>query len=276
MLLHQRRGVLLHRQRDLRGSWEAIQRAEYELELLRGLVREEEGAYAEALETYSRARALAEHLADDALLAQVERQFAALHGRRAELAEAVAHAKRSIAIYERIGDRVSLEKLRSNLAAIYVQTEQFHEALAVGTPTYAFFQAVRDPYFSAVTAANLAEASFGIGDLEQATTYARAVLESGDTFAAPYANYTLGQVALRRGQISAAGERFRESMQQAIRNDDPYMAAYAQRSLGETLLAAGDTAAAESHITRALEDFRRFGIAGEVAATEKLLTLVKG
>jgi hypothetical protein len=57
VLLHQRRGVLLHRQRDLRGSWEAIQRAEYELELLRGLVREEGGAYAEALEAYSRARA---------------------------------------------------------------------------------------------------------------------------------------------------------------------------------------------------------------------------
>jgi tetratricopeptide (TPR) repeat protein len=270
-LLHQRRGVLLHRQRNLAGSWQAIQRAEFDLEILRGLVREEEGAYPDALAAYGRALALAEQLADDALLAQAERQFAALHGRREELDAAITHATRAISIYERIGDRVNLEKLRSNLAAIYVQTRRFAEALAIGAPTYAFFQSVRDPYFSAVTAANLAEAAFGAGDLPEATHYAQAVLSIGDTFATPYAHYTLGQVALQQQQTDAAVAGLRESMQQALRNDDPYMAAYAQRALGEALLIAGEPAAAEEHITSALEAFRRFVIPSEVAATEALL-----
>jgi hypothetical protein len=275
VLIHQRRGVLLHRERDLSDSWQAIQRAEFDLEILRGLVREEEGTYPDALAAYGRALALAEQLADDALLAQAERQFAALYGRREELDAAIAHATRAIAIYERIGDRVSLEKMRSNLAAIYVQTRQFEQALAVGAPTYAFFQAVRDPYFSAVTAANLAEAAFGAGDLEAATGYAQAVLTIGDTFAAPYAHYTLGQVALQRCHAEAAAEAFRESRQQAVRNDDPYMAAYAQRALGEALLAANDIAGAEMHLTSALEAFRRFLIPSEVAATEALLVTLQ-
>ncbi len=275
VLLHQRRGVLLHRQRDLAGSWQAIQRAEFDLEILRGLVREEEGAYPDALAAYGRALALAEQLADDALLAQAERQFAALHGRREELDAAITHATRSIAIYEHIGDRLNLEKMRSNLAAIYVQTRQFEEALAIGAPTYDFFQAVRDPYFSAVTAANLAEAAFGAGDLSEATRYAQAVISIGDTFATPYAHYTLGQVALQQQHTDAAVAGFRESMQQALRNDDPYMAAYAERSLGAALLTAGNPAAAEEHITSALEAFRRFVIPSEVAATEALLATLQ-
>lgn len=167
--LHQRRGLLLEHRRNLSASWQEVHRAEFDLEVLRGLLREGEGAYDSALEAYRRARKLAEQLNDDALRAQAERQLAAVYGRRQQLEEAVAHAAQSVAIYERLGDRVNLEKMRSNMAFIYVQTRQFQAALEVGELAYRFFVTVRDPYFAAVTAANLAEASCELGDLGSAT-----------------------------------------------------------------------------------------------------------
>lgn len=274
--LRQRRGLLLMRQRDFSRSWEEIRRAEFELELLRGILRNDEGAYDDALEAHRRARELAEQLDDDTLRAQAERQIAAIHGRRQQLEQAVTHAAQAIAIYERLGDRVSLEKMRSNLAFIYVQTRQFQAAIDAGRPAYDFFIAVRDPYFAAVTGANLAEASFELGDLDGAARFATEVLDLGDRFAAPYARFTLGQIEMARARPAAAAAHFAASMQLAKKNDDPYMVAYAQRALGQAHQAAGDLAAAAQHAGDALALFRQLGISGEVSATEQLVAELAG
>jgi tetratricopeptide (TPR) repeat protein len=269
--LRQRRGLLFQHRRELQASWQEIHCAEFDLEVLRGLVREEEGDYSTALEAYQRARALAEQLDDDALRAQSERWIAAVYGRRQQLEEAVTHAARSIAIYQRIGDRVNLEKMRGNLAFIYVQTRQFRAALDVGVPAYAFFLAIRDPHYAAGAGANLAEASYELGDFESAARYAAEVLELGDRFAAPYVRFTLGQIDLAQHNPPAAIANFSTSMQIAQQNDDPFMVAYAQRSLGQAQLAAGAVATARQQIESALALFRQLDIPGEIAATEQLL-----
>ncbi|NTU81665.1 MAG: ATP-binding protein, partial [Chloroflexales bacterium] len=118
--LHQHRGTLLLHRRDLEASWAEIRRAEFDLEVLRGLLWDEEGTYDQALAAHRRARELAEQIDDDALRGLAERQIARVYGRRQQLEEAVLHAAQAIAIYERMGDRVNLEKMRSNLAFIYV------------------------------------------------------------------------------------------------------------------------------------------------------------
>jgi tetratricopeptide (TPR) repeat protein len=269
--LHQHRGVLLLRQRDLEASWGEIRRAEFDLEMLRGMLLKEEGGYDAALEANRRALALAEQLDDDSLRALAERQTASVYGRRQQLDEAVTHAAQALAIYERMGDRVNEEKVRSNLAFIYVQTRQFQAALDVGQPAYDFFVAVRDPYFAAVTGANLAEASFELGAVEAAERFAREVLALHDRFAAPYAHFTLGQIAMTRGQPAAAVAHVTQSMQLAQQNDDPYMVAYAQRALAQAYRAAGDLGAARQWVQEARTLFRQLRITGEISATEQLL-----
>lgn len=273
--LHQRRGTLLLHQRDLHASWAEVRRAEFDLEVLRGLLHDEEGAYDHALAAHRRARELAEQLDDDALRGLAERQIARVYGRRQQLEAAVTHAAQAIAIYERMGDRVNLEKMRSNLAFIYVQTRQFQAALDVGLPAYNFFVAVRDPYFAAVTGANLAEASFELGNLDSAGRFAREVLGLGDRFAAPYAHFTLGQIALARAQPPMAVADFSRSIQLAEENDDPYMVAYAQRALSQAYHAAGDTAAAEQRGQAALALFQKLDIVSEISATEQLLAVIQ-
>ncbi len=273
--LHQRRGLLYQHRRELSASWQEIYRAEFDLQILRGLLLEEEGKYLDALAAYGQARELAEQLDDNALRAQAGRRIATAHGRRGQLDEAVGAAGQVLAIYERLGDRVNLEKMRSNLSAIYVQASQFRAALEVGAPAYAFFVSVRDPYFAAVTGANLAEASFELGDLDGAARYAARVLELDVRFAAPYAHYTLGQIELARGNPRGAAARFAESMERARQNDDPYMVAYAERSLAEAYLAADNIERAEEHALSALALFRQLGIAGEVAIAERTVAEVR-
>ncbi|MBX0329063.1 hypothetical protein K2Z83_15395 [Oscillochloris sp. ZM17-4] len=269
--LHQRSGMLFNRRRDLKLSWREVERAEFELEVLRGLLRDEEGLYSDALEAFQRARSLADQLEDDSLRAQAERWLATVYGRLEQLDAAITHASNSISIYERMGDRLNLEKMRSNLASIYVQNRQNEAALEAGVPAYAFFQVVRDPYYASATAANLAVASRDLGDLEAASRYANEVLAYAQPFSIPYARFTLGQVEMDRHNLIAAAAHFSASMQSSAQNDDAYMAAYAQRALGEALIAGADAEAGREHILSALAAFRRMEIPSEIAITEALL-----
>lgn len=270
-ILEQRRGMLLLRRRELEQSWQEVRRAEFDLAILHGLLLVEEGSYDAALEANQRALRLAEQVDDDRLRARAERQIAGVYGRRQQLDQGVTHAARAIAIYERLGDQVNLAKMRSNLAFIYVQTRQFQPALEVGRLAYDFFTAMRDPYFTAVTGANLAEASCELGDHAQATDYANQVLALGQQWAIPYAEFTLGQVQLAQQCPGSAIAHFSESMRIAQQNDDPYMVAYAQRALGQAHLAASDPARARREIEAALAIFRQINIPGEIATTEQLI-----
>lgn len=269
--LHHRSGLLYNRRRELKQSWEAVYKTEFELEVLRGLLLDEEGDYDQALEAFRRARIQADRLDDDALRAQTERWLAIVYGRREQLAQAVEHATRSAAIYERLGDRLNLEKMRTNLSSIYNQCRAYEETLAVGVPAYAFFLSVRDPYYAAGTAANLAEASCQLGNLAEAERYANEVLALDQPFTIPYAHFTLGEIALKRGDLQEAITNFAASTEGAKRNEDPYMAAFAQRSLGEAYRAAGNLPAAEAQMREALAVFRQLDLPNEIEITEVIL-----
>lgn len=264
-------GLLHLRRRDLQRSWQEVHRAEFQIELLRGMLRDEEGDYDASLEAYHRAHALADQLDDDALRAQADRGLATTYGRREQLAKAVEHATRAIKIYERLGDRLNLEKLRSNLSSIYVMARAFQAALEIGAPAYAFFTAVRDPLYASGTAANLADAAFCLGDMDAAARYATAVVQMNLPFTIHYGHLTLGKIALSRHNLPDAASHFSTAMEHANENDDRYMAAYCQRALGEAHLLGGDRRMAQEHIQSALEAFRSLGILSEVAETEGML-----
>ncbi len=152
-----------------------------------------------------------------------------------------------------------------------MQTRQFQAALDVGASAYAFFLAIRDPHYAAGTGANLAEASYELGDFDGAARYAAEVLNLGDRFAAPYVRFTLGQLDLAQNNPPAAIANFSTLMQIAQQNDDPFMVAYAQRALGQAQLAADNVSTAPLQIDSALALFRQLDIPGEITATEELL-----
>ncbi|NOK60971.1 MAG: hypothetical protein GFH27_549289n47 [Chloroflexi bacterium AL-W] len=266
-----RQGRLYLHQRELTQSWQGAYRAEYDLRMLRGYLLEEEGCYDKAQQSFEEALKLAKQLQDDAGLAEAERNLAALAGRQQHLDSAIEHAERAMVIYERMGDRVNLEKARSNLSFSYVQAGQFQEAIDVGIEAYTFFRLIREPYFATVTAANIAEAAYGLNDLTKAEQYANEVLSLQEPHTYPYAHFTLGQVKQARRLWQDAYTHFEESRRAAQQNEDVYLMAYALRALGVVAAQMENLPDAQVQLAAALKLFQQMGIDSEIHETEQII-----
>lgn len=267
--------VTIHvQQRRLKQAWQETRIAQFEAERLQGFLQSEQGQYEEAYLSYQRALSLAKSIEEDAGVAQINRDLAIMLGRQGKLGLAQQHVQEAISYYQRIGDRLSVEKMRNTLSGIYFQGGQFAEAIEVAELALPFFQGAELPYWTAVTAATLAEAYYEIGDLDKATTNAQMVLQLEETQSHPYALYTLGLVQRSRQQFAQALQYFREATVVAQTNKDRFMAAYAWRMQGQTLLDQGKPQEAEKTITIALQEFESLDIAPEVEVTKKLLASI--
>lgn len=258
-------------QREMTQAWHEARLVQFEAEHLQGMVRDEQGNYDEAYLHYQRALALAKSVQYAAGVAQVNRELAVILGRQGRVDEAVPHAEEAIAYFVRVGDRMGQEMVRNALAVAHIQAGQFAEAIEVAEPSLTFFEEAQMPFWTAVTAANLAESYYEVGNLNQAQAMAHKVLKTEETHAYPYAQFTLGLVAEAEGVLNTAVTHFTESRNQAQTNDDLYMAAYAWRALGGVLLQQGEAVAGRDALATACRQFKTLGLTAEVEKTERLL-----
>ncbi|MCA9962314.1 MAG: hypothetical protein KC443_24930, partial [Anaerolineales bacterium] len=267
---HYQRGVTHIQQRQLDQAWREAQLAQYEAAHLQAIVKEESGAYAEAIALFESALQFAAEAGHDAGLARTHRELSKTWGRMAQLEKALHHGEEASRFFARIGDRLSQEKMNSSIAAHYFQAGRFADAVRVAEPTVAFFEEARIPYWTAVTASTLAEAYYETGKLAAATTTAYKVLRLEETHTQPYAYYTLGLVARAEEDLDAAAAHFQRSQQHAQENGDRYMEAYAWRIWGEVLRAQGEQVEGGAALETAVQLFTTLGMEQEVAATRRL------
>ncbi|MEM7113020.1 MAG: hypothetical protein AAF614_11350 [Chloroflexota bacterium] len=267
------RSVIQLQQREIDLSMREAQLAQYEVERLQGLLQEELGHYDVAGAAYERALDFAQQAGYKQGVAQTHHELARLFGRQANLDMGVEHAEKAIGYYEQVGDRLSGKKVRNALAAMYVQAGKHAEAAETAVKSFTFFKAAQLPFWTAVTAANLAESHYELGNLDQAEQYAREVIQTEEQHPLPYGLYTLGLIWRQRQAFEQAETHLRHSQKIASQNGDVYMEAYALRTLGELYLAhESRQAEAETTLRQALRQFEQLGIAQEVEATEALLT----
>ena len=164
--LHHRRSMLFVRRRDLSAAWQEVQLADCQLQIVRGILADEEGRYSDAQTIFAAALAQAEALDDQATMALAERHLANAFGRLQELANAERYAHRAIARYEDLGDSFNVARVYDNLAFSYLHGKAVVEGIAAATKALQFFQAAKSVYYSAIVATNLAEAYFDSGDLD--------------------------------------------------------------------------------------------------------------
>lgn len=269
--LHRRRSMLFVRQRDLAAAWQEVERAECQLQIVRGILADEEGRYGEAQQNFERALAQATNLDDQATMALAERHLANTHGRRQELSEAERYAQQAIQRYEALGDSFNVARVYDNLAFSYLHAKAVEQGIESARKAHRFFLAARAVYYSAIVATNLAEAYCDLGDLEQAATYAHQVLDSEERQPLPYALFTLGRLHQQRAQWAHARHSFAESVRVAEENDDKFMAAYARRALGVVLRELGQGETGEAELAQALVLFRALEIPGEIEETARLI-----
>lgn len=259
-------------QREMTEAWREAQLVQYEAEHLQGMVRDEQGNYDEAYLHYQRALALAKRVQYESGIAQVNRELAVILGRQGRVAEAVPHAEEAIRYFARIGDRMGQEMVRNALVVAHIQAGQFTEAIATAEPSLPFFESAQMPFWTAVTAANLAEAYYEVGQLVKAQAMAHKVLQTEETHAYPYAQFTLGLVAEAKDELDTAVAHFTESRDQAQTNEDLFMAAYAWRALGGVLVKQGEMQDGQQALSEAAAQFRVLGLTAEMEKTEQLLT----
>lgn len=268
------RAIIHVQQRRLKQAWHESRIAQYESERLQGFLQSEQGQYDDAYLSYQRAMALAKSIHEDAGVAQINREMAVMLGLGGKLALAEQHAQDAIDYYRQIGDRLTIEKLHNTLSGIFFQAGEFTKAIEFAEIALPFFQGAKLPYWTAVTAATLAEAYFEVGELDKATQNAHLVLNLEETQSHPYALYTLGLVMRAQNEFEQANRYFQEATTISEANQDWFMAAYAWRMQAQTFLDLEMVDKAEMATQKALKGFETLDIVSEIEATKKLATII--
>ena len=266
--LRVKRSTSALRHKDMSMAWHEGQLASYEAENLQGILQDQRGNFAEAQRHYSLALSRAEDLRYEEGIAHTNVNLAVLAGRKGDTETAQSHLEKAVAHYEHIGDTLRREMARINLAATYIQAQQYVQAIAPAQQAFDYFCSISHPYFTAVTASNLAEAYYGSGNWDEAVRYARQVLQLEDVQSYPYALYTLGNVMQAQKEYEQAEQYYEQAAQIAEQNEDEYMSAYAWRGLGQVYKKQKKRQKGETALTRALDLFRRLQLdkeADEVA-----------
>lgn len=267
----QQRAFIHIQQWQMPEAMQEVRLAQYTTEHLQGFVQKNLGNYEEAYLAFHKALALARSTGHEAGMAQTNRELADVLILQSRLDEARLHLQAALDYYEAIGDRLNQEKARSALLGIHFQAGDFEQVIAIGQTLLPFYERVKIPYYAGVTAANLAEAYYEIGDLAQAEFYAFKTLALEETHPLPYALYTLGLVRRAQERPDRAEQYLRQSQEIAANNADGFMEAYALRLLSEVLADQGKQEEAAQTGRQALRQFEHLNIPAEIKTTQELL-----
>jgi len=269
------RGMVFLRERALNEAWQEALEAHYHARRLMAGVLDEKGEFGAAIAQYLAALEIAGQLNDPAIAARIENDLAIACARQGDHEAALRHGETAVALYAQIGDRFSLEKINNFLTALYLNMGEFAKVVIIGEQALHYFSDAKLEYWASMTAANLAEAYYEMGDDAKAEARARQVLTLEEAHSYPYALYTMGLIRRRQGEPAESMEWLERARQTAQENHDPYLEAYVWRALGESRAADGERGAAREAYGKALELFREMGINAEAEKTELLLAEVE-
>jgi ATP/maltotriose-dependent transcriptional regulator MalT len=265
------RGLVLMRERSLNQAWHAALEAYYHARRLMAGVLDEKGEFETAVDHYLAAKNTAEQLNNPATLAQIQYDLAIVYARQGAHETALDYAQAARQTYQQLGDRFSQEKLNNFLTAVYLNMRAFDQVVAIGEPTLRYFAQARLDYWASMTAANIAEAQYELGHLDQAEQRAQQVLSFEEPHSYPYALYTMGLIKRGKGALGDSAVWLEQALKIAQQNQDTYLEAYVWRALGQTHAANQQPDAARQAYGRAITLFTDMGITAEVDATNTLL-----
>lgn len=262
---------------DLPQARREVEQARLDLELLQGEIEDTAGNYAAAHRHYMNALALAEQGATDHQCAKLHEVLGILEARYAHLEQAVEHIHAAGRFYEAAGNIVcSVGVMHTNLSYAFLVKRRYAEAVPPAQQALAFFGELNHPYWLALNEANLAEACFYLGELEQAEAYARQGLRREEVVVRPYCLYVLGHVRRAQLRLAEAEGYCRQAITAAEELEDLWGLAPAWRALGETLRDAGQVDAARGAFKRVVELYQRLGVEQEIDYTHGLLADLAG
>ena len=246
--------------------------ARFQLDVLEGQLADGKGDYAMARIHYANALAVADQISDPTRLARLHEALGVMEARNAHIEAAVEHFEKSSQYHRQYGNMVcAIGTTNTNISYTYLAKRRYAEALETGKIALQFYRSIENPYGMATNEANLAEASFYTGHLEDAVFYAESALKREEEWVRPYCLYVLGHVARVKADWKRSETLCQEAIASAEEIGDPWAEAPARNALGETLRDAGRPDAAQKSHEEALAIWQRMKIEHEVVHTQGLL-----
>lgn len=254
------------KERNLTAAWREILLAEYEVENLKGLLREEAHEYRLAETHFRTALALAQELAHEQGIAKSESNLSGLYARLGRYVEAKEYGESAYASYLRLGKTLAVAGCKINLGFLYNLAGDFAAASSIAEEVDVFLaERVIDPprpLRSIITQVK-AEAALGLGQLALAEIYAQDALQEGGDFIASDATRTLAEVQLHGGDPDGAAMLIDQAIELAQRQGDRYLEAYAWRIAARIERARHMSGAADSAAAMAIDIFTSLNLSHE-------------
>jgi hypothetical protein len=241
-----------------------VARLRHEAANLEGFIAERRGDLTSAAAAYSEAFRLAQATEYAYGEANTQNNLGRIYAWRRQLAQAEAHLEAAIEFFQNTGRLNKLASATYNLALARRLAEQYAAALAPAQEALHWFGQLGETYGSAVANQLLAEIHLGLNQLTEAESFAWHVLEEEHTNSRPDGLRTLGEIRLRQGNLAEAETFIRQSLSLAEANEDRILAGYAWRALGEVAVARGDLLQAQERFAQAKLIFQEQDMTEEI------------
>ena len=200
-----------------------------------GLVEEEAGDYAAALQHYEAALLACDAMRNnESSRADTLSHLGHLHMRLGHADKAIECLQQALAHALKLGTPVQGLYDALNLSSAYIVAGQHEAARDLAMQSLGMAEAMQHPFLVAGLAAGAAEACQHLNEFDQAEHLAMQSLREEEDVHRPYALTTLGHVSLRRGQLAPALRWLQEAVAGARQSSDKYAEAYAWLALADT------------------------------------------
>lgn len=241
-----------------------------------GLVEEEAGDYAAALQHYEAALHACDLMRNsDAPRADTLSHLGHLHMRMGNAARAIECLQQSMAHAQKLGTPVQGLYDALNLSSAYIVAGRHEAARDLALQSLDMATSMQHSFLAAGLTAGAAEACLHLGELDQAEHLAMQSLREEEEVHRPYALTTLGHVALRRHQPGPALRWLREAVANARQTSDKYAEAYAWIALADAHHESRDAHPERDALKEALALCEQLGLAEAPAVSARLRTLTQ-
>ena len=273
VLLHQKRAKMFIEHAATDAARKEIQRAQYEVEHLKGLVEMAQGQFLQAQSHLETAIQIAQSINDESSRAKSNHLFAIAAGNYGDLSLAHKHAEEAMTYYQTVGNRLQVEGLRAELAGFYLNCGRYADVIEPAEKALAFFENIQHGLWIGYLCSNLAEAYFETGDINRGEAYAHRALQAKNPRVHPYALYTLGLIYQAKQEMDQAEQFFQRGLICAGQAEDRFIAAYLHRAFGQMLLESSSNERGNNELHEALTIFTDLSMEHEVARTQALLEM---
>ena len=243
---------------------------------LLGNVANNVGDIRDAEELYRRSKIAYERLDDLVGVADVRSNLGMIYRRMGRWDDSIGEYGASLSLRERIGHLRGIAASHNNLGEVYRSRGEPAEAIPHYLRAIALLESAGGAADAAVVLMSLGAARAesgdvpgGLADLREAE---RRVHALGRTKFLPDLYRLLASAELSAGNLDAARDLARRSLDLATAARARHLEAMAQRVLGEVLIASGDPGAARALIEASVATLREAGETVELAKSEALMS----